>query len=154
MLALQQTNPEPSVTDPTLATAPRSGAAVTFRGLAPELKARLRIRAARNSRSVEAEVRAILEAALAVPTEDQADFGAFARLLFAPLGGVELELPPRDPARDPPDFGTGQGGAAEPLRPQVQATDASPAASVAQAPASRAAAASKQAGVKPRGSGP
>jgi len=141
MLALQQINPEPSMTDPILATAPRSGAAVTVRGLAPELKARLRIRAARNARSMEAEVRAILEAALAVPTEDQTDLGAFARLLFAPLGGVDLELPPRDPARDPPDFGTGQGGAAEPLRPPVQVTGTSPAASVAQAPAQSAPAA-------------
>ena len=26
------------------------------------------------------------------------------RARFAPLGGVELELPPREPMRDPPDF--------------------------------------------------
>ena len=26
------------------------------------------------------------------------------RACFAPLGGVELELPPRDPMRKPPDF--------------------------------------------------
>jgi len=70
MPALQHPNPEPSITNPILATAPPSGAAVTVRGLAPELKARLRVRAARNARSMEAEVRAILEAALAVPTED------------------------------------------------------------------------------------
>ena len=26
------------------------------------------------------------------------------RARFAPLGGVELGIPPRDPMRDPPDF--------------------------------------------------
>lgn len=26
------------------------------------------------------------------------------RARFTPLGGVELELPPREPMRDPPDF--------------------------------------------------
>ena len=40
------------------------GNAVTVRGLSPELKARLRVRAAHNARSMEAEARAILEAAL------------------------------------------------------------------------------------------
>ncbi len=44
------------------------GNAVTVRGLSPELKARLRVRAAHNARSMEAEARAILEAALSTPT--------------------------------------------------------------------------------------
>ena len=44
------------------------GNAVTVRGLSPELKARLRVRAAHNARSMEAEARAILEAALSPPT--------------------------------------------------------------------------------------
>ncbi len=82
----------------------RAGGAVTIRGLAPGLKARLRVRAAHNARSMEAEARAILEAALSAPEEDPTDLAAFARALFVPLGGVELELPPREPARDPPDF--------------------------------------------------
>ncbi len=81
------------------------GGAVTVRGLAPALKARLRVRAAHNARSMEAEARAILEAALADPLEETTDLATFARGLFAPLGGVELELPPREPAREPPDFG-------------------------------------------------
>jgi len=102
-------------------TAP--GAAVTVRGLAPELKARLRIRAAHNARSMEAEARAILEAALNAPEEDATDLAAFARSLFAPLGGVELELPPRDPVREPPSLGEqgtaeGQPPAAEPAIPE------------------------------------
>ena len=70
-----------------------SGNAVTVRGLTPELKARLRVRAAHNARSMEAEARAILEAALSAPDDDTTDLGAFARGLFAPIGGIELELP-------------------------------------------------------------
>jgi len=85
-----------------------SGAAVTIRGLAPELKSKLRIRAAHNARSMEAEARAILEAALSAPDEDATDLGAFARGLFAPLGGVELELPARGPAREPPTLDSQQ----------------------------------------------
>ncbi len=87
---------------------PPARGAVTVRGLAPELKTRLRVRAAHNARSMEAEARAILEAALADPEEQTTDLAVFARSLFAPLGGAELELPPREPAREPPDFGTGQ----------------------------------------------
>jgi len=93
---------------------PGVGSAITVRGLAPELKARLRIRAAHSARSMEAEARAILEAALSAPAEDATDLASFARGLFAPLGGVELELPSREPARDPPGFGDGQDGAAIP----------------------------------------
>ena len=89
-------------------SAARSGA-VTIRDLAPELKARLRVRAAHNARSMEAEARAILEAALAAPEEDSTDLAAFARGLFDPLGGAELELPLRELVRDPPDFGVGAG---------------------------------------------
>ena len=94
-------------------TAP-AGTAVTVRGLAPELKARLRVRAAHNARSMEAEARAILEAALSAPEEDPTDLAAFARALFAPLGGVELELPPRELAREPPDLGELEAAPASP----------------------------------------
>lgn len=78
------------------------GNAVTVRGLSPELKARLRVRAAHNARSMEAEARVILEAALSAPDDESTDLGAFARGLFAPLGGVDLELPSRSAARQPP----------------------------------------------------
>lgn len=85
------------------ATLPATGA-VTIRGLAPELKARLRLQAARHARSMEAEARAILEAALATPDEDATDLATFARALFAPIGGVDLQLPPREPVRGPPEL--------------------------------------------------
>jgi len=124
---------EVPVPDQVHTAASSSGAAVTIRGLAPELKARLRVRAAHNARSMEAEARAILEAALAAPEADQTDLATFARSLFAPLGGVELELPVRAPARDPPGFG------------QEDVTDPAPmpapAARSARAPARKAAAA-------------
>lgn len=32
------------------------------------------------------------------------DLAKFTRDCFAPLDGVELELPPRGPMREPPDF--------------------------------------------------
>ena len=80
------------------------GNAVTVRGLSPELKARLRVRAAHNARSMEAEARSILESALSAPDDETTDLGAFARGLFAPLGGVELELPARSPPRQPPQL--------------------------------------------------
>lgn len=100
------------MSDPTSDPAP-TGAAVTVRGLAPALKARLRIRAAHNARSMEAEARAILEAALSAPEEDATDLASFARGLFVPLGGVELELPSREPAREPPDLGAQQPATSE-----------------------------------------
>ncbi len=83
----------------------QSGNAVTVRGLTPQLKARLRVRAAHNGRSMEAEARAILEAALSAPDDETTDLGAFARGLIAPIGGIDLALPSRGPQRQPPDLG-------------------------------------------------
>ena len=94
--------------------------AITVRGLSGELKARLRIRAAHNARSMEAEARTILEAALRAPEEDSTDLATFVRRIFAPLGGVELELPARTPARDPPDFGSGEAAAPGPAERRAE----------------------------------
>ena len=60
-----------------------------------------------------AEARAILEAALSAPDDENTDLGAFARGLFAPLGGVELELPSRAPPRQVPQLGEAEEVAAE-----------------------------------------
>ena len=38
------------------------------------------------------------------PTAPPQDLAAFTQACFAPVGGVELELPPRGPMREPPDF--------------------------------------------------
>jgi plasmid stability protein len=78
---------------------------LNIRQLDPALKEQLRIRAAHHGRSMEAEARAILKEALMKgrPTTG-ADLVASIRGRFAPLGGVELELPPRTPGRTPPQF--------------------------------------------------
>ncbi len=80
---------------------------LTIRNLDDTVKASLRLRAARNGRSMEEEARVILRGALAEAdaAPPPRNLAEIAREIFAPLGGVELELPPREPARDPPDFG-------------------------------------------------
>lgn len=79
--------------------------ALNIRGLDPALKEQLRLRAAQHGRSMEAEARAILREALTTtrPASGAELVSAFRRR-FAPLGGVDLELPPRMPARTPPHF--------------------------------------------------
>jgi plasmid stability protein len=74
-------------------------AAVSIRNLDEDTKRRLRIRAAQHGRSMEAEIRAILEEAVKDPERPG---GLFTVLLdrFGDIGGVELDLPPRStPAR-------------------------------------------------------
>ena len=69
-------------------------ATLTIRGLDDDTKARLRVRAARHGRSMEAEVRSILEEAL--PSHQASDgLGSRIRARFADAGGVELDLPRR-----------------------------------------------------------
>jgi plasmid stability protein len=69
-------------------------AAVSIRDLDDEVKEPLRIRAARNGRSMEAEIRAILADAVSEP---DASPGLFTALVdrFTDIGGVELDVPPR-----------------------------------------------------------
>ena len=80
-------------------------ASITIRNLDCTLKERLRVRAARHGRSMEAEARRILETALA-PQDGSSGRHLYDRVRsrFAPLGGVDLELPPREPVREPPGF--------------------------------------------------
>ena len=79
-------------------------ASITVRNLDDGLKRRLRIRAAENGRSMEQEARDILRAALDDASAATTDLGSAIRARFAPLGGVELELPPREPIRNPPSL--------------------------------------------------
>lgn len=69
--------------------------AISVRDLDDRVAARLKVQAARNGRSMEAEVRAILTAAV----EPQAGEGPnLARAIgrrFSAIGGVELHIPPR-----------------------------------------------------------
>ena len=62
-----------------------------------ELMRRLRTRAAQNGRSMEDEVRDILQTALSHQPAVPENLAAAIRARFAPLGGVELDLPPRSP---------------------------------------------------------
>lgn len=77
-------------------------ASITIRNLDDETKARLRLRAGRNQRSMEEEARTVLRQALAVPDAPAISLAAAIRSRFLSLGGIELELPSRDPIREPP----------------------------------------------------
>ena len=68
------------------------------------LKRRRRIRAARNHNSDKQADQNTLWASPDDASSAFADLGSSIRARFAPLGGVELELPPRDPIRSPPHF--------------------------------------------------
>lgn len=69
-------------------------AAISVRELDDDVAARLKVRAARHGRSMEAEVRVILLNALASGDEGP-NLAQAIRERFADFGGVELELPPR-----------------------------------------------------------
>lgn len=78
---------------------------LTIRNLEDHVKVALRVRAARQGRSMEDEARQILRAALrehGAPTFDNLADGFAA--IFDPLGGVTLDIPAREPLREPPDF--------------------------------------------------
>jgi plasmid stability protein len=68
-------------------------ATLTVRNLDDGLKARLRVRAAENGRSMEAEARAILNGALLSRAEE--GLGSRIHARFAGLKGDALELPQR-----------------------------------------------------------
>ncbi len=79
-------------------------ASITIRNLDEGVKRRLRVRAAGNGRSMEAEARDILGRSVGV-SPPQKGLGRAIHARFAALGGVELELPERGPMRPPPEFG-------------------------------------------------
>ncbi len=84
-------------------------ATLTIRNLDDSVKRALRLRAAEHGHSMEEEARAILRTGL-----DRADSPSFAKgdynlgerihARFVEIGGVELDIPPRVTAREPPDF--------------------------------------------------
>ncbi len=73
-----------------------------MRNLDEGLKRRLRVRAAQSGRSMEDEVRDILHTALDHQPAAPENLAVAIRARFAPLGGVELDLPPRSPMPRPP----------------------------------------------------
>lgn len=80
-------------------------ASITIRNLDEQTKSQLRIRAAHNNRSMEDEARNILRAALARSAPTPRNLAEAIRRRFERLGGVELQLPPREPMREPPEPG-------------------------------------------------
>jgi len=79
-------------------------ATLLIRGLDDAIKLRLRIRAASHSRSMEEEARAILREALTGGQTPPRNLAESIRSRIEPLGGVELEIPPRGPIPEPPGF--------------------------------------------------
>jgi plasmid stability protein len=80
-------------------------ASITIRRLDESTKARLRVRAAQDGRSMEEEAREILRAALAERRTGEGNLAGSIRRRFAAAGGVELADLPREPMRRPPKFG-------------------------------------------------
>jgi plasmid stability protein len=75
-------------------------ASIMVRNLDDDVKQRLRMRAARHGRSMEAEVRAILEESV----HQQDNLAEALMGTFGELGGVELDLPERAAQPRPLDF--------------------------------------------------
>ena len=79
-------------------------ASITIRNLDDDVKTRLRTRAAGHGRSMEEEARLILADAVEREAAPANGLGTALHKLFKPFGGVELEIPPREPMREPPRF--------------------------------------------------
>jgi plasmid stability protein len=79
-------------------------AVMTIRNIDEAIKNRLRVRAALHGRSMEDEARDILRSALSTDLPLPGNLGESIRKRFAALGGVELPVTPREPAREPVSF--------------------------------------------------
>lgn len=76
-------------------------ASITVRDLESSVKERLRLRAARHGRSMEEEARVILRSAVAESESEQPRLAESIGRRFKKFGGVELDLPEREPIREP-----------------------------------------------------
>lgn len=79
-------------------------ATMTIRNIDDQLKVKLRLQAARHNRSMEEEARDILRAALSMEADGSTPLVTLMRSRIEPLGGVELEVPEREPTREPVVF--------------------------------------------------
>lgn len=79
-------------------------ATLTIRNLDDKVKNFLRVQAAANGRSMEAEVRAILEATQNRNQSRPEDIANRIHTHFARLGGIDLPVPDRAPSPPPIDF--------------------------------------------------
>lgn len=76
---------------------------MTIRNLDEKLKARLRVQAAKHGRSMEDEARDILRSALST-SSFRGSLVKSIRHRIEPLGGIELQIEPREPMREPVNF--------------------------------------------------
>jgi plasmid stability protein len=76
-------------------------ASITIRNLQESTKRKLKVRAAMHGRSMEQEVREILNNAVQSAPKKQINLGEAIHRRFARLGGVDLEPLPHEPLRDP-----------------------------------------------------
>jgi plasmid stability protein len=79
-------------------------ATLMIRDLDEDVKARLRVQAAEHGRSMEAEARALLAAAL-TGRRPPRGLGSHIRDQFAEIGGVELDIPSRTGPAGTADLG-------------------------------------------------
>jgi antitoxin FitA len=79
-------------------------AALSIRDLDDSVKEKLRLRAARHGRSMEAEIRLILTAAVTEEERPRADLFSALTERFAQLGGVDLDVPARTTPPRAADF--------------------------------------------------
>ena len=79
-------------------------ASITIRNLDDEIKQRLRVRAAEHGRSMEEEAREILRRVIGEGAPPR-DLATAIRARVASSDRVDLDLPAREPMRDPPQFG-------------------------------------------------
>ena len=75
-------------------------ASITIRNLDDDIKQRLRVRAAEHGRSMEEEARDILRRVMS-DTASPRDLAAAIRARVAPGARADLELPAREPMREP-----------------------------------------------------
>jgi plasmid stability protein len=78
-------------------------ASITIRNLEDGLKQRLRVRAAEHGRPMEEEAREILRRVVGESAPPR-NLAAAIRSRVAAFGGVGIELPAREPMREPPRF--------------------------------------------------
>lgn len=78
-------------------------ASITIRNLDDDIKRRLRVRAAEHGRSMEEEAREILRDVVG-DTRPPMNLAHRLRARVAEIGGVDLDIPARDPMRTPPAF--------------------------------------------------
>ncbi|MFY9640865.1 MAG: plasmid stabilization protein [Rhodomicrobium sp.] len=83
---------------------PAGDTGIARAGVDDALKLRLERRANRHGKRIEAEGRDILREVLSEPELQASNLYAAIRSIVEPIGGLELEIPPREPVREPPRF--------------------------------------------------